>query len=121
MMKAIATVGPMAISVDAGKWHDYESGIFSGGNKTDPELDHLVQLVGYGTDPESGGDYWLVRNSWTPLWGEAGYIRLARSANPQCGACTRVHDQSQLQMWPRSFVSHLLIPTISLQPHHVRG
>ena len=37
----------------------------------------MVQLVGYGTDPV-GGDYWLVRNSWSPTWGEKGYIRLAR-------------------------------------------
>ena len=48
------------------------------------DLDHLVQLVGYGTDPHSG-DYWLVRNSWTTLWGDAGYIKLARSANASCG------------------------------------
>ena len=46
MLKAIATLGPLAISVDAGKWHDYEEGVFTGGNKTDPQLDHLVQLVG---------------------------------------------------------------------------
>ena len=30
MMKALATVGPLAISVDAGGWHDYETGIYSG-------------------------------------------------------------------------------------------
>ena len=84
MMTAIATMGPLAISVDAGAWHDYSGGVFTGGNHTNPTLDHLVQLVGYGTDPQHG-DYWLVRNSWTPLWGEEGYIRLARSATPTCG------------------------------------
>jgi cathepsin L len=49
--------------------------------------DHLVQMVGYGTATaeEGGGDYFLIRNSWTPLWGEDGYIRLARSATPSCG------------------------------------
>ena len=41
-------------------------------------LDHLVVLEGYGTDEETGEDYWLVRNSWSPLWGEGGYIRLLR-------------------------------------------
>ena len=61
--------------------HDYESGIFTGGNKTNPDLDHLVQLVGYGTD--SGTPYWLIRNSWTPTWGHHGYIRLARTTD--CG------------------------------------
>lgn len=83
MMAAVAE-GPLAISVDAGAWHDYEEGVFNGGNATNPELDHLVQLVGYGTTPE-GADYFLVRNSWTPLWGEGGFIKLARSANASCG------------------------------------
>lgn len=41
-------------------------------------LDHLVVLEGYGTDETTGEDYWLVRNSWGPLWGEQGYVRLKR-------------------------------------------
>jgi len=92
VMTAIAEKGPMAISVDAGDWHDYESGVFDGGNKTNPELDHLVQLVGYGSETaaDTGGarkksDYWLVRNSWTPLWGEDGYIKLARYGDTKEG------------------------------------
>jgi cathepsin L len=84
MMDAISSKGPLAVSVDAGAWHDYEEGIFSGGNATNPTLDHLVQLVGYGETPQ-GQQYFLVRNSWTPLWGEAGYIRLHRSSTPTCG------------------------------------
>ena len=41
-------------------------------------MNHLVVLEGYGTDPDTGTDYWLVRNSWGPRWGEGGYIRLKR-------------------------------------------
>ena len=44
-----------------------------------------VQLVGYGTDAEFG-DYWLVKNSWgEDGWGEAGYIRMKRSSELECG------------------------------------
>jgi len=84
LVAAVATVGPIAISVEADTWSNYEDGIFNGCNKTNPDIDHAVQLVGYGTDPKLG-DYWLVRNSWTPFWGENGYIRLARSSKVECG------------------------------------
>jgi len=84
LLAHVATNGPVAISVDASSWGMYESGVFDGCNKTNPDLDHAVQLVGYGTDP-SYGDYWLVRNSWSPAWGESGYIRLRRPATAECG------------------------------------
>jgi len=85
MLRAVATVGPLTITVDAGGWHDYRSGVFDGGNHTNPDLDHLVQLVGYGT--EEGKDYWLIRNSWTPEWGSDGYIKVARhpDGDAPCG------------------------------------
>jgi cathepsin L len=84
LLQAVATKGPVAISVDASAWSDYESGVFNGCNQTTPDIDHAVQLVGYGTDAALG-DYWLVRNSWSPLWGEVGYIRLYRTSQVQCG------------------------------------
>jgi cathepsin L len=85
VMDAVANVGPLAVSVDAGAWHDYESGVFSGGNQTSPTLDHLVQLVGYGSDKQLG-DYWIIRNSWTPLWGEDGFMLLKRYSDEEhCG------------------------------------
>jgi cathepsin L len=83
LLNAIATVGPIAISVDASAWKLYATGVFNGCNQANPDLDHAVQLVGYGT--ENGQDYWLVRNSWTPAWGEGGYIKIYRTANVQCG------------------------------------
>ena len=36
-----------------------------------------IQVVGYGTDPATGLDYWLIKNSWGNWWGENGYIRSA--------------------------------------------
>jgi len=78
LMNAVATVGPVAISVDASTWHNYESGIYNGCNQENPDIDHGVVLMGYGTDEVTGENYWLIRNSWSPGYGEKGYIRIAR-------------------------------------------
>jgi len=101
LLAAVATKGPIAISVDASSWKAYESGVFNGCNQTNPDIDHAVQLVGYGTDPKLG-DYWLVRNSWGPKWGEAGYIRLKRSAGEEklCGTDLTPRDGDGCQDGP---------------------
>ncbi len=94
LMNAIAKVGPVAISVDASNWSGYSSGIFDGCNQTNPDIDHAVVLVGYGE--EDGQKYWIVRNSWSPSWGEKGYIRLARVDNEEqrCGSDITPQDGS---------------------------
>eukprot|EP00929_Paragymnodinium_shiwhaense_P009409 TRINITY_DN11357_c0_g1_i2.p1 TRINITY_DN11357_c0_g1~~TRINITY_DN11357_c0_g1_i2.p1 ORF type:complete len:310 (-),score=43.11 TRINITY_DN11357_c0_g1_i2:595-1524(-) len=57
IMAHLAHVGPLSVNVDASRWLDYESGVYDGCNKTDVWIDHVVQLVGYGTDLFKGGDY----------------------------------------------------------------
>eukprot|EP00927_Polykrikos_kofoidii_P029883 TRINITY_DN25764_c0_g1_i1.p1 TRINITY_DN25764_c0_g1~~TRINITY_DN25764_c0_g1_i1.p1 ORF type:complete len:413 (-),score=70.38 TRINITY_DN25764_c0_g1_i1:114-1262(-) len=77
---AVATKGPVAVIVAALPWQLYGGGIFQGCSNPLPslgnELDHAVQVVGYGS--ENGHKYWLVRNSWGGGWGEEGYIRISR-------------------------------------------
>jgi cathepsin L len=85
LMEAVAIKGPIAVSVDASEWHSYSSGIFDGCDQTNPDINHAVILMGYGTDHSTGKDYWLIRNSWSASWGESGYIRLARSDKQICG------------------------------------
>ena len=85
LMNAVAQVGPVAVSVDASTFHSYSSGIFDGCNQVNPDINHAVVLVGYGE--ENGQKYWLIRNSWSPKYGEKGYIRVARHDAEQeiCG------------------------------------
>eukprot|EP00906_Rhabdomonas_costata_P030147 RCo042566 len=93
VMKALLEVGPLAVVVDASTWVPYASGVFDGCNQTNPVLNHVVQLVGYGNDSVYG-DYWLIRNSWGPLWGEKGYIRIRRTTDEQ-GRCGTDSDPQQ--------------------------
>jgi cathepsin B len=41
---------------------------------------HAIKAMGWGT--ENGQDYWLMANSWTTGWGDAGYFKIARG---DCG------------------------------------
>jgi len=80
LLAAVTTIGPIAVSVDASTWSAYSSGIFSGCDKENTmDIDHAVQLVGYGT--ENNTPYWIIRNSWGATWGEKGFIRLLRHAD----------------------------------------
>jgi cathepsin L len=86
LLTAVATIGPIAVSVDASTWNSYSKGIYDGCDKEkNMDIDHAVQLVGYGT--EGGSDYWIVRNSWGPNWGENGYIRLLRHSDGSDSWC----------------------------------
>ena len=43
-------------------------------------VNHAVTVVGYGKNTQNNQDecpeYWKVRNSWGPNWGEEGYFKL---------------------------------------------
>jgi cathepsin L len=93
LMEALATVGPISISVDASSWSFYGGGIYNGCNAAAPDIDHAVQAVGYGTD-STGQGYWIVRNSWSAGWGEQGFIRLYRGPNETCGTDSTPGDGS---------------------------
>lgn len=50
-----------------------------------------VLLVGYGSEKSIFGtkDYWKIKNSWGPKWGEKGYFRMLRGQG-KCGINTAV-------------------------------
>ena len=61
---AVATVGPIAVAIDASKptFRHYTSGIYDDPSTSSTKLDHAVLVVGYGI--EDGQDYWLVKNRY---------------------------------------------------------
>jgi KDEL-tailed cysteine endopeptidase len=82
-LKAAVAKQPVSVAIEADHsvFQLYKGGVLESlGCGT--QLDHGVLVVGYGTD--GGKDYWKVKNSWGPAWGEEGYIRLARGKN-MCG------------------------------------
>ncbi|RZC17264.1 vignain-like [Glycine soja] len=85
LLKAVANQ-PVSVAIDAGgsDFQFYSEGVFTGDCST--ELNHGVAIVGYGTTVD-GTDYWTVRNSWGPEWGEQGYIRMQRSISKKEGLC----------------------------------
>ncbi|XP_052194072.1 cysteine proteinase mucunain-like [Diospyros lotus] len=84
LKKAVANQ-PVSVAIEAGgrAFQLYESGVFTG--QCGRDLDHGVVAVGYGR--EGVVDYWIVRNSWGPDWGENGYIRMERNINDKSGKC----------------------------------
>jgi len=88
LKKALATVGPVSVAIDAGRsgFRSYKSGVYYDWWCSTWKLNHAVLAVGYGS--ENGKDYWLVKNSWGPRWGLNGYIKMARNRGNACGIAT---------------------------------
>lgn len=84
-LAAAASEGPVSVAIEADKaiFQHYKTGVISGMCGT--KLDHGVLLVGYGT--QGGSDFWKVKNSWGPTWGDRGYVLLekGKSRRGECG------------------------------------
>merc|ERR1740123_2782500 len=76
-LKAALNKGPVSIAIEADKtaFQQYKSGVLTGSG-CGTSLDHGVLAVGYGT--EGGQDYFLVKNSWGPTWGDKGFIKIGQ-------------------------------------------
>ena len=75
---------PVSVAIQANhlSFQLYKKGVYSGNCGTN--LDHGVLAVGYGT--ESGKDYYRVKNSWGPSWGQNEYILIQRTGDGK-GKC----------------------------------
>lgn len=80
--------GPISVAFQVvADFRDYKSGVYtSKACKNGPmDVNHAVLAVGFGT--ENKMDYWLVKNSWSDVWGDEGFFKIQRGVN-MCGIAT---------------------------------
>jgi len=94
LLAAIAQ-GPTSVTVEADRsaFQRYQSGILNS-SACGTQLDHAITGIGYGS--EGGQQYYIIRNSWGPNWGEQGYIRIATVSGRSAGIC----GIQQTSVWP---------------------
>jgi len=78
MAKEIMARGPIACGVDAAPILNYTGGIVTDAGAG---IDHIISVIGWGTDAATKTQYWKVRNSWGEFWGEMGYVRVEKGSN----------------------------------------
>ena len=87
----------VAIEADTRYFQSYAGGILTDSLLCGTDLDHAVEIVGYGE--ENGIKYWTVRNSWGDEWGEKGYVRIQRSDSTEdAGVCGIAVEPSFIQV-----------------------
>ena len=71
-LKAAVSKAPVSVAVEADSavFQMYTGGIVDD-SACGTSLNHGVLAVGYGEN------YWIVKNSWGPSWGDKGYIKIA--------------------------------------------
>lgn len=72
--------GPVAAAINGVALHDYHGGIFNDESASN-QTTHIVELVGWETDPTTRQQAWIGRNSWGQYWGEMGFFRVAMGRN----------------------------------------
>ena len=83
-LKELVAEGPVgaAIYSNFGCLGSYGSGIIldkdcdcSNPDRTD--VNHAITVVGYGkSDSSKCSEYWIIKNSWGPYWGDHGHFKL---------------------------------------------
>jgi C1A family cysteine protease len=68
LQQAVREVGPVSVGIHVSdNFYRYESGVFYDTACEGQQMNHAVNVVGYGT--LNGLDYYIVRNSWGEQWG----------------------------------------------------
>jgi len=87
LLDALAHEGPVNIAYEVvDDFRFYKNGVYDSTVCKDgpQDVNHAVVAVGWGTDEDTGKDYYLVRNSWGTGFGIDGYFKIVRNKN-MCG------------------------------------
>lgn len=70
----------MAVSINARPrtFQLYSDGVYDDDSCSSNSVNHAMMVIGYSKD------YWILKNWWGELWGEDGYMRIAKGKN-LCG------------------------------------
>merc|ERR1712146_526831 len=90
MQKEIYKRGPIACGIDAAPIEDYTGGIATDEGSS---VDHVISVVGWGTDADTNTKYWIVRNSWGEYWGEKDTF-----VSPSVPFTSRIHVRGPLSI-----------------------
>jgi len=91
MKKMVYENSAVVASISANTISKYNGGIFEGCNPENYTVNHVILVVGNGT--ENGVDYWLIKNSWGADWGEDGFMKLQPGVE-MCGIGRTMHTVS---------------------------
>lgn len=101
----ICKYGPVASTIAATTaFQAYVGGYFNEGS--DRQVNHAISIIGW--DDHAGGTNhgaWLIKNSWSKLWGQSGYAWVAYDTN-KIGYATA---------WVRPVQNDIRVPTDALQ------
>ncbi|GMF41354.1 unnamed protein product [Phytophthora fragariaefolia] len=90
LLRAVAQ-GPVTANIDAtgDGFRHYAGGIYDAKDclSDGDEINHAVVIVGFG-ETDAGDKFWIIRNTWGTMWGEDGYMRIARGGSvSEYGPC----------------------------------
>lgn len=69
MKTVLDKIGPIIVSFNVDGLKNYKKGDIINDPYCFPAVNHVALAVGYGTDDQTGLDYFIVKNSWGSNWG----------------------------------------------------
>jgi len=89
LMAALLNAGPVLVIVNINEmWQFYNGTGIIKAHQCDPNTrNHAVSIVGY--DYTGSTPYYIVKNSWSEIWGTKGYAKLQAGSNA-CGVAKNV-------------------------------